>query len=83
LKHHQSMILPILPDRTIHSHLYSQPQHERSITRQLITMTPTNTLPVANDPQALRQATCTEELDSRVLDHMHAQRIFPSRNDRD
>ena len=83
LKHHQSMILPILPDRTIHSHLYSQPQHERSITRQLTTMTPTNTLPVANDPQALRQATCTEELDSRVLDHMHAQRIFPPRNDRD
>ncbi len=46
-------------------------------------MTPTNTLPVANDPQALRQATCTEELNSRVLDHMHAQRIFPPRNDRD
>jgi hypothetical protein len=40
------------------------------------------TLPDANDPQALRQAAYTEQVE-RVLDHMHTQRIVSSRNDRD
>ena len=45
-------------------------------------MTPNTSLPDANVPQALRQAACTE-LDSRVLDHMHAQRITLLQSDRD
>ena len=40
----------------------------------LTTMPPTNNIPAADNPQQLRQA---------VLDHMHAQRIVPTRNNRD